>query len=472
MNVDIVTLIAWFGFAFLTSVIVKRKRPGKSALLWFAYGLLLPFFSLIHAIAMVPKYEEGRKYSKAERLVGPSRENVFGFPSEKDEAEPGQSGFRHKEIRQDDGEKTVSHQTQANSRDPRIAQTDPMDTAQLKIKKKTDRPSDTPLAEGQPNFTGGSGLLLDIPTPTLQDVIDYATSHEFSSESIGLFEWDYIDGKLDRISSESQKFESSDLAFSPNGKYCLAYGNLNFDGKKNDVLFFSDKQHVATISAKDTLSAKVKDNGYFSLDYFGSGEIKKRTSVYDPKGVKIATLEDWFQEFDVSPNGETLAMCSEDSDSGFKPSVTFFNAKAHRKISSFRTMPGRISFDFSNNVTTVQRDGLWAKYSLDGTTLESSADMDAINLTLSSGLYWGDQIEEIRKYIKKEIVISETKAAVLARHLDTFTDKSVSALAYRAKGELAEKTGNVAAAIAHFEKAVNINPKIGVKQHLEKLKKG
>jgi tetratricopeptide (TPR) repeat protein len=295
------------------------------------------------------------------------------------------------------------------------------------------------------------------------------SEHEFSSKTIGLFKWNYIDGKLKDISSAPQKFKSSNLVFSPNGKYCVAYTNLDIDGRKNDVLFFSDKQHIATISVKDTLSAKVKDDGYFSLEYFGDGETKKRTSVYNPKGEKIVTLEDWFQKFEVSRGGEILATYPEESDDGFKPSITFFNIATRRKISFFCTIPGSISFDFSNNVTTVKNNEIWVKYSLKGDVIESSIDMEVMDLILPSAVYWGDQIENVRKYIKKENIILETVATMLDKHLDTFTDKSVSSLAYRAKGELAEKSGNIVAAIAFYEKALAIDPKIGVKQHLKKL---
>jgi hypothetical protein len=305
---------------------------------------------------------------------------------------------------------------------------------------------------------------IDIPMPTIQDVIDYAASHEFFSEKIGLFKWDYVDGKLEKISSEYEKFESSDFSFSPNGKYCVACGNMDFDGRRNDVLFFSDRLHVATVSVKDALSAKVKDSGYFSLEYFGSGEIKKRTSVYNPKGVKIATLKDWWLFFDVSENGETLVMYPDGSDKIFESSITIFNTRTHRQISSFDTIPGKVSFDFSSNETTVQKNGLCARYSVNGDVTASSGNMEAMKLVLCGG-----QVETVMGYVKKERAISEAVAAMLDKHLDTFTDKSVSALAYRAKGELAEKTGNIIAAIAFYEKAVEINPKIGIKQHLTKL---
>uniref|UniRef100_UPI002B05E7B6 tetratricopeptide repeat protein n=1 Tax=Providencia alcalifaciens TaxID=126385 RepID=UPI002B05E7B6 len=111
------------------------------------------------------------------------------------------------------------------------------------------------------------------------------------------------------------------------------------------------------------------------------------------------------------------------------------------------------------------------KYSLNGEFIDNEQYDNAL---LESGDY-STKIMAARDLIKTASSQEETKKALKAIEsaIDdgALNDKNWLAIAYRVQGEAHELLGDVHAALDSFDKALALDPKIGIKKKADKLRK-
>lgn len=112
------------------------------------------------------------------------------------------------------------------------------------------------------------------------------------------------------------------------------------------------------------------------------------------------------------------------------------------------------------------------RYTFEGTFLDSKLYRhDRIN--------FGNDIEFLEAVNELKVELSENTdpreydalIAPLEKGLKRFSDKDTKSKIHRVLGEIFHLQGNNAEAIKHFETALKLNPRVGVKRTLEKLKK-
>jgi tetratricopeptide (TPR) repeat protein len=130
-------------------------------------------------------------------------------------------------------------------------------------------------------------------------------------------------------------------------------------------------------------------------------------------------------------------------------------------------------FDTKNKVLyLIHNKNRAYRYTFEGTFIDSRLYRhDCINV--GNDIEFLEAIKELKVELSANTDPREYDALItpLKKGLKRFSDKDTKSKIHRILGEIFHLQGNDPEAIKHFETALKLNPRVGVKRTLEKLKK-
>jgi tetratricopeptide (TPR) repeat protein len=268
---------------------------------------------------------------------------------------------------------------------------------------------------------------------------------------------------------------------SPNSKFILAWNSLSENGK-----------YILLERGKVKLQVKMKhlDNGMVSNP--GVFIISDSTSkgMYGVFNIINADGETLIRQrckanigsTGISEDGRFAACQTLESTSKADSCKLFFFDIKNKKllwkktpetIGSGLNWPKSYSFDTKKKILYLIHDKDRAyRYTFEGTFIDSRLyRLHCIDT--GNDIEFLEAIKELKEELSSNPDPKEYGSFVvpLTKALKRFSDKDTKSKIHRALGEIFHLQGNNAEAVKHFETALKLNPKIGVKRTLEKLKK-
>jgi tetratricopeptide (TPR) repeat protein len=268
---------------------------------------------------------------------------------------------------------------------------------------------------------------------------------------------------------------------SPKGKFILAWKNQNENGK-----------YILLERGKVKLQAKMRhpDNGMvsnpgvFILSDLTSKGMYGVFHIINSDGETLIKqrCKANLVNTGISDDGR-FAVCQalESTSKSDSCKLFFFDIKNRKLL--WKKVPETIGtelnwaksyhFDAKRKVLYLIHDKDRAyRYTFEGTFLDSK-------LYRHDCISAGNDIEFLEALNELKAELSETAdpreydalIAPLEKGLKRFSDKDTRSKIHRVLGEILHLQGNDAGAINHFETALKLNPRVGVKRTLEKLKK-
>lgn len=268
---------------------------------------------------------------------------------------------------------------------------------------------------------------------------------------------------------------------SQNGKFILAWKDQNENGKyilleRGQVKFQAKMRHPdygmvsnPGVFILSDLTSKGMFGVFHIINADGETLIKQRCKA------KIGRTG-------ISDDGR-FAVCQalDSSSKSDSCKLYFFDIKERKLL--WKKMPETIgselnwaesfSFDTKNKILYLIHDKNKAyRYTFEGTFIDSK-------LYRHDCISNGNDIEFLEAIKELKVELSENPGTreyaelitPLKKGLNRFSDKDTGSKIHRLLGEIFHLQGNDAEAIKHFETALKLNPRVGVKRTLEKLKK-
>lgn len=272
---------------------------------------------------------------------------------------------------------------------------------------------------------------------------------------------------------------------SPNGAYVLAWSDSDPSQRVTGArtcglgryLLVRGNEVLADGRLERPNDGKVADNGIFILnDWLFTGELSGVFYAFRPNGHAIIQhrFEANLDKNGLSDNGEfaVCETCSSPSQDGNK--LFFFDLQTGTLVWGIRPQTGWASyfrFDVEQQLLGLgyRELGIF-NYSFKGEFLDA-AQWEEAQIVRGSGV----AVLEIarRRLEQHQGTFTEGTASELFGLLDVasgrLTDTQFLALVLRSRGEIYEQLSDRQSAIDHYEKALALDPKVGVKRRLAAL---
>ncbi|MCK1504566.1 tetratricopeptide repeat protein [Bradyrhizobium sp. 18] len=265
---------------------------------------------------------------------------------------------------------------------------------------------------------------------------------------------------------------------SPNNRFTIAWVDGGPDqARTGRYLLLDGKAIVAEGTMPRPNDGKVADNGAFLLNDWGSPEILSGTlSAFAPDGRVLFTRRFAANLYDnaLSPDGR-YAVCQTANAPGEDGNrLTLFDLEAGREIVAFQPESGWAkSYEFypeARRLRFLYHDGGAFDYGFDGTFIDRMR-------WLAFGLQKGDLL-----VIEKLIAEGGSKLPpTLAEQLLPATDIALRNLraddgrsrarVLKSRGICLEAVAEVKHALACYDEALSLDPKVGVKRRADALRK-
>lgn len=269
---------------------------------------------------------------------------------------------------------------------------------------------------------------------------------------------------------------------SPNSKFILAWNSLSENGKY--ILLERGKVKLQ-VKMKHLDNGMVSNSGVFIISDLTS---KGMYGVFNIINADGETLIRQRCRANLGPTGISddghFAVCQALESTGKSDSCKLFFFDIKNKKLLWKKTPETIGselnwaenyrFDTKKKILYLVHDkNRTYSYTFEGTFIDS-------RLYRLHRIDTGNDVEflEAIKELKEELSSNADDAreynsfiVPLEKRLKKFSDKDTKSKIHRALGEILYLQGNDAEAIKHFETALKLNPRIGVKRTLDKLKK-
>lgn len=288
-----------------------------------------------------------------------------------------------------------------------------------------------------------------------------------------------------KINHESYLTQYKD---SPNQQYTLYWeeGKETASNKivTNCFLFKQDK-YISKRKVNFTINnCSVSNIGNFAIDCYipGSNDLKHTLYAFsETKKLLEKKFNASIYSVSISENGNYVVCqtCNSDNDDG--NTISFFNLESKKMLWK---ITGEIFWTFKH-IIDIDNKKIWFiddeygefAYDFEGNFIDKDKYLIECRKRASP---WQvcDEAKELLKTIlesdieKKDSIIDKvyelTEEAFLKLELNP--DVNTESIAYRLRGEIAELRQDKDEAIKMYEKALALNPKVGVKMRLKKLK--
>jgi hypothetical protein len=268
-------------------------------------------------------------------------------------------------------------------------------------------------------------------------------------------------------------------ATSPNGRYRVAWRDGGTDRGDGQYILIDGEQIVCQGQMERPHDGKVADNGVFILnDWRAQGTLAGTFRAFRADGSPLAVQDYAANLFNngLSSDGRFAACqtCNsgEENDSAI---LTVFDLTDGSELSRFRAESGwPQTYRFSLNGETLflgypHDEGEFA-YKLDGTFMDREAWISA---RLKRGdLYMARRIfDEVDR--KPEIQVADQLLQSIEIGLvhPTWREDRSQVYGYRLQGEVLESIGRIEQAVESYDRALALNPKIGIRRRVQQLRK-
>lgn len=268
---------------------------------------------------------------------------------------------------------------------------------------------------------------------------------------------------------------------SPKGKFILAWKYQNENGK-----------YILLEKGKIKLQAKMRhpDNGMVSnsgVFILSDMTSKGMYGIFHIINADGETLVKQRCKANLGPTGISddgrFAVCQALESTGRSDSckLFFFDIKDRKllwkkvpeTVGTERNWAKSYRFDTKKKILYLIHDKNRAyRYTFEGTFLDSKLYRHDC-ISAGSNIEFLEAIKGLKVELSENTDLREYDALItpLEKGLKRFSDKDSKSKIHRVLGEILHLQGNDAEAIKHFETALKLNPKVGVKRTLEKLKK-
>lgn len=266
---------------------------------------------------------------------------------------------------------------------------------------------------------------------------------------------------------------------SPNGRFRIAWRDGGSDRGNGHYVLIDGEEIVCQGQMERPQDGKVADNGVFILnDWRSSSDLTGTFRAFRADGSKLLSQDYAANLFNngLSADGR-LAACqtcnSGDEDDSAVLSV--FDLTEGKELHRFRAetgWPSTYAFSADGETLTLgyaNGEGEFA-YKLDGTFIDRDA-------WIAARLRRGD-LYMVRQVIDEAGGKPDQKAAErllgsVERGLahKNWRDDTSQALGFRLRGEVLEAMGELERSLESYDKALALNPKIGIKRRADQLRK-
>ncbi len=274
------------------------------------------------------------------------------------------------------------------------------------------------------------------------------------------------------------------FARSPSGRFALAWHDGDGQGRGGHrssglgrYLLLDQARIIVEGRIARPNDGKVADNGTFIINDWGFGDgLKGVFSAFSPSGELLLSRTFAANLFNngLSADGR-FAVCQTCNAPGSADSsvLAVFDLAERREISAFTPEAGWAhEYEFDPAAKWIRlryNDGSFCTYALMGEFLDRD---QWIKIKLAAGdLFVADAI--MREH---EGVLPPQWAEALSSGLDRVlaaprTDPHAHARAYKIRGQLFEAKGDLTDALASYDAALTLDPKVGVKRKADQLRK-
>jgi hypothetical protein len=294
------------------------------------------------------------------------------------------------------------------------------------------------------------------------DIVPDATDHGFLTDIIVIRSRDFV----------------GPSAKSPNGRYTLAWCDGGPNQSRKGRYFLLDRGRIVVEGGMPRPNdGRVVDSGVFILNDWGSIDTLSGTFAgFSPNGTVLfrRTFRANLFNNGLSEDGH-FAVCqtanAPDDDGG---SLYVFDLVAGTQIATWQPESGWAnSYEFPEDGKTIRlcyRDRGAFAYSLDGTFIDRLK-------WLAAGLQVGDLgivqtlLAETNNQPPPALVEQLLAAIDIALTSSTYNTPKWKALGFKLRGTCLEAIAEVGEALAAYDQALALDPKIGVKRKADQLRK-
>ncbi len=268
---------------------------------------------------------------------------------------------------------------------------------------------------------------------------------------------------------------------SPNGKFILAWKGQNENGKY--ILLEREKVKLQA-KMRHPNNGMVSNDGVFILSDLTSKGMYGVFNIINKDGETLIKqrCKANMGHTGISDDGR-FAVCQalESTSKSDSCKLFFFDIKNKKLL--WKKLPETIGselnwaesyrFDTKKKVLyLIHNKNRAYRYTFEGTFIDSKMYRHDC-IVSGNDIEFLEAIKELKVELSTNTNPREYDALItpLEKGLKRFSDKDTISKIHRVLGEIFHLQGNNAEAIKHFETALKLNPRVGVKRTLEKLKK-
>lgn len=267
---------------------------------------------------------------------------------------------------------------------------------------------------------------------------------------------------------------------SPNGRYTIVWrdGSSSRDSSDGRYVLLDGKKLVVDGTMQRPNDGKVADNGTFILnDWRFLTDLSGIFWAFRSDGSLILSRSFSANLFNNGLSADGTLACCQTCNSASEDSaiLAVFDLVAGTEISAFSAESGWANdYEFPPGSGTVRlhyaNNGGAYGYTLTGEFIEREKWIAA---RLKSGdLYVVKRsMEEVGNRPDPDLAKRLIASVDVGLRSQNWQDDRSQAFGWRLRGEILEATGAVVEALKCYEKALELNPKIGIKRRAEQLKK-
>jgi tetratricopeptide (TPR) repeat protein len=270
---------------------------------------------------------------------------------------------------------------------------------------------------------------------------------------------------------------------SPNGKFILAWEDQREDENGKYILLERGKLKLQA-TMRHPNNGMASNSGVFILSNSTS---KGMYGVFHIINLNGETLIKQRCKANLGPIGISddgnMAVCQALESTSKSDSCKLFFFDIMNKKLLWKKVPETIGaeldwaenyrFDTKKKILYLIHDKQKAyRYTFEGTFIDSRLYRDD-RINNGNDIEFLEAIKELKIDLSSNVDPHEYSPLItpLKKGLKRFSDKDTKSKIHRALGEIFHLQGNNIEAIKHFETALKLNPRVGVKRTLEKLKK-
>jgi hypothetical protein len=274
---------------------------------------------------------------------------------------------------------------------------------------------------------------------------------------------------------------------SENGRFILSWSDADEEGLQGGARDSGNGRYILIDGDKIILQGelerpndgKVSNQGFFVInDWMFKGDLTGTFYAFDISGKKLIRykVSANLGKSGISNDGRYAVCQTYDSKTEDGNKIFLFDLIKQELVWKWEPKTGwadNYCFDVDNKILSlVGETGKSYRYSFDGNFLDSEK-WEEERLESANGYELLNIAVEKRRHLESinaNLAVNDEVIPLLKKALDMGVSEYCQATIHRELGEAYQKLGMITEAIKNFEKAISLNPKIGVTKRLKSLK--